>query len=197
MPPLILVRHSQSQMDPEQPARYWGLTAEGRLRCQVLAEALRPYQPQRIVSSREPKALETGQLLAQALRLPWTMAAGLHEHEREHLPFLDTQTFLARVADLFVRPTELVLGEETARQAEGRFTQAVTAALARYPDECLAITTHGTVLSLFVARLCGLDGYKLWQWLEMPAFVVLTYPQGELLARWKWSPELQSRNNLG
>jgi broad specificity phosphatase PhoE len=38
------------------------------------------------------------------------------------------------------------------------------------------VVTHGTVISLFVSRRAGLDGFPLWQNLDLPALVVLRLP---------------------
>ena len=191
MSQLILIRHSQSQLDLHQPARRWVLTAAGRLRCRPLAEALAMYKPARIIASQEPKAADTGRLAAEFLNIPFETAPDLHEHQREHLPILDRDAFQTGVAALFARPDEHVFGDESANQARARFSRAVAVQISRYPGERLGIATHGTVLSLFVAQACRVSAYELWQWLDMPAFVVLDYPRGELLARWKWSPELE------
>ena len=77
---LILIRHSQSQPEPDRPASQWPLTETGRRRSIALAERLAAYTPDLIVTSRERKASETGALVAARLALPIVMADGLHEH---------------------------------------------------------------------------------------------------------------------
>ncbi|MBU0512875.1 MAG: phosphoglycerate mutase family protein, partial [Chloroflexi bacterium] len=150
---LILVRHSESQVDPSHPAREWRLTVEGRRRCVRLAEQLAHYRPEIIVTSVEPKAIETGKMAADHLDIPYHTAQGLHEHERSQVRFLGNDAFLEAVTNLFARPAELVFGDETADQAEERFTQAVKSVIAAYPHKNIAIVTHGTVMSLFVGRV--------------------------------------------
>ena len=60
---LILVKHSVPQLEPDQPAHAWKLSEEGRLRANRLGEQLEEFEPEVIVSSREPKAKETADIL--------------------------------------------------------------------------------------------------------------------------------------
>jgi broad specificity phosphatase PhoE len=88
MPNLVFIRHSQSQPDPEIPARSWRLTEEGRQRCEPLAALLIPYNLDTIITSTEPKAIETGQLVAQKLGIPYQLADNIHEHSGTPHPIL-------------------------------------------------------------------------------------------------------------
>src|SRR5205823_7910923 len=95
---------------------------------------------------------ETGAIVAQRLGVPCSAAAGLHEHDREGAPFLGGDDFQRAIEGLFTRPDELVYGRETANQARDRFAAAVDAVLAAYPDDRVAIASHGTVIALLVAQ---------------------------------------------
>src|SRR5262245_20009706 len=132
---LILIRHSQSQPEPERAASQWPLTEEGRRRCIALAARLAASEPDVIVTSRERKAGETGALVAARLGLPVTEAEGLHEHLRERAGWLSNQEFERAATAFFTRPDELVFGEETAGQASARFDAAVRNVLASYPGK--------------------------------------------------------------
>jgi broad specificity phosphatase PhoE len=46
----------------------------------------------------------------------------------------------------------------------------------------MVILTHGTVLSLFVSRATGMEPFALWNRLGLPSFVVLRFPQLELVS---------------
>jgi broad specificity phosphatase PhoE len=178
---LILIRHSQSQPEPERPASQWPLTAEGRRRCIVLAERLAAYAPDLIVTSRERKASETSALVAARLALPTVVANGLHEHQREHVGWMPNSAFEQAVSAFFTQPNELVFGEETASQASARFDAAVRDVLAAHPGQNIAIVSHGTVMTLFVAQHAGVAALPFWKRLEMPAIVVLSLPDLGLL----------------
>jgi len=184
MPNLVFIRHSQSQPDPTIPSRKWGLTNEGQRRCVPLAEHLIPYNLDVIVTSTEPKAIETGELVAQWLGIPCRVMENLHEHERETVPFLDSRDeFLVAVTNLFARPEELVFGDETGYDAQNRFAGAVKSVLAAYPQENIAIVTHGTVLSLFTSKHTGQGSFVIWRNLGMPAIIAFSYPDMKLLAQ--------------
>jgi broad specificity phosphatase PhoE len=181
MPKLILVRHSYPDIKPARPANCWSLSETGRGRCKPLADKLAGYQLDVIVTSVEPKAIETGQIVAGLLGKPCETAQGLHEHERRDAGFGSKEQFESSVAEFFARPGELVFGGESADQAHKRFSQAITNVIERYPHQNVAVVSHGTVMTLFVARAAGLEPFPFWKRLGLPAFVVLSCPQFDLL----------------
>jgi broad specificity phosphatase PhoE len=178
---LILIRHSQSQRHPNHPASQWPLTEEGRRRCIPLAERLAAYAPDVIVTSRERKASETGALVATQLGLSVEAADGLHEHLRERAGWLSNPDFEQSVTAFFTCPDALVFGEETASQAGARFDTAVQTVRAAHPAKHIAIVSHGTVMSLFVAQHAGIAPLPFWKSLGMPALVALSLPDFRLL----------------
>ncbi len=178
---LVLVKHSHVDVVPGRPPRTWELSVEGRRRALLLAGRLAEFDAARVVSSVEPKAVETAEIIAQRLGVPAVTAPGLHEHRREQAPFLGADAFAAAMAWLFEAPDRVVFGEESADAAADRFTAAL-GALPGERDEI--VVAHGTVISLYVARSCGIDPYPLWQSLELPSYVVLsqgTRPQIEIV----------------
>lgn len=181
MPKLILVRHSCPEIVSDVPANQWRLSNEGQHRCKPLADRLVAYQPDVLVASSEPKALETAQIVADLLGRSVSTAEGLHEHVRTNVGFLDLEQFEASVADFFENPKRLVLGRETADQAHDRFAGAIAGVVEKYPDENVAVFTHGTVMTLFVSRAAGLEPFPFWKRLGLPSFVVLSVPDLELL----------------
>ena len=178
---LILVRHSLPVIATEQQASQWPLSEEGRRRCIPLAELLAAYHPSGIVTSTEPKAIETGRIVGQQLGVPVEAAPDLHEHERPGTDLVTVEQFQDKVARLLENPDEQVFGAETGDEARKRFSAAVDTVLQRFPAGNLAIVSHGTVMSLFVARAAGIDPVPFWKGLGLPAFVVLSHPGLALL----------------
>lgn len=175
---LILVRHGRPAIDPDTPATTWPLCPEGREAVQRLAERLAVYAPTGLVSSPEPKARETADILAARLGLAVELDPGLHEHKRQHRAFGTEEEFRKSVADVFARPREAVHGGETAVEACDRLAKA----LAGHSGAPLVAVTHGTVLSVYLANRFGCDAHDLWRSLHMPdAFVVDA--DGELIER--------------
>ena len=179
---LILVRHSLPQMDRNAQRSLWDLSAEGKRRCTALGEALAGTAPRLIASSIEPKAVQTAQVVAERLNTPHREFEGLHEHDRSNVEFLPAEDFDPAIACFSASPDELVLGKETASQAEERYTGAVQNVLAEAPDGNIVIVSHGTVMALFVAKWAGTQAVTLWRRLGLPSFLELSLPEFELIS---------------
>jgi broad specificity phosphatase PhoE len=176
------VRHSLPEFITGMPASEWRLSEEGQERCMSLAERLREHGPAVIVASQEPKAVETGQIVADVLGIPFDTAEGLHEHERGRVVSLaNRREFQARVASVFEQPEELVFGKETGTQARKRFARALDQVIDLHPVGNLAVVSHGTVMTLFIARANRLAPVPFWKSLGLPAFAVLSLPDLGLL----------------
>ncbi len=172
----MLVRHSRPDIEPGRPASAWRLNDVGRRRAELLAARLRDVSPAVVWSSREPKAVETAEIVAEAFGVPVRTADGLEEHHRDGVPYFPTrEEFGAAVGRLFERPGERVLGTETAEQALGRFTAAIDAIIETGEADNIVVT-HGTVMSLYAASVAGVDSIGLWRRLDTPSFVVLDLP---------------------
>ncbi len=180
---VVLVRHAPTRVDPARPASRWALAAGAEERVRRLAEDLGPLAPDGVVSSVEPKAIATGRILARSLRAPFRTAPGLQEHERGSLPVLEPAAWRDAVRRFFGTPDALVFGRETANEALARFECGLRRALASAAQDRPAVVTHGTVLSLFVARHNDLDPYGLWRGLQMPEALVLGWPEARLEER--------------
>ena len=180
---LILVKHSVPQLEPDHPASTWKLSEEGRLRAQGLAEQLEDFAPEVLVSSDEPKARETADILGNHLQLPVQILLGLHEHDRSKVPFLSHDAFQGAIREFFQKPDELVFGGETANQAHTRFYGAVHSVLKDHRDKTVIIVTHGTVISLFVSRLTGSSDLELWSKLGLPSLVAMDLHSSTLIVR--------------
>ncbi len=178
---LVLVRHSAVQINQDLSSHEWTLSPEGRARCWPLAKSLSPYNISRFISSEEPKATETTQLMSGFLNVPQRIAPGLQEHNRTGAPYFKSNpAFREAIEELFTHPDKLVFGQETAVQALTRFKQAVYREIERRPIKSNAnpaIVTHGTVLTLFVCHHNPtIDPMTFWNSLEMPCAVILNYP---------------------
>lgn len=180
---LILVKHSIPEILEDIPAREWKLSEEGQARCKRLAEQLAKYQPTRIISSMEPKARETAELVATVLGLTASAVEGFHEHDRNHAGYFSKEKFEESVREFFAHPNELVFGGETADQAHSRFQAAIDSILKEFPDQTIVVVAHGTVISLYVSRLTGISDLSLWKELGLPSFVALDVESKTLLAK--------------
>lgn len=173
---LILLRHSLPNTNRTAANSQWALSEEGRERARQLANQLFYYQPTTVVTSMERKAAETGKIVATMLGIPFTPAPDLHEHERSNVSYTSRAEFERHISDFFANPNRVVFGTESADDAYRRFGRAVDRVLHRNHYEPVVIVTHGTVMSLFIARRAGIDPLPLWQSLGMPSFAVLSLP---------------------
>lgn len=173
---LILIKHARPQVDEGVPSHEWGLSDEGRQACRRLAGAVRGHDPAAIITSREPKARETGRLLGEAMGKPVTESAGLEEHDRSNVPMMPPNRFISMMALFFKQRDRLVLGRETADQAARRFHTAIDSVLAAHSAGNVAVVTHGTVLALFVAEHGAADPFVLWREMGLPSLCVLQIP---------------------
>src|SRR2546429_5253264 len=97
MPKLILIKHAQPLIDATKPPEKWRLGEMGRQSCNALADAIAPHQPSIIISSQEPKASETADLVAAKLNLPHETAPDLHEHDRSNVPHMRSGEFISMI----------------------------------------------------------------------------------------------------
>ena len=163
-------------VEPHAPPSSWRLSEEGRRQSILLADRLRGYGLDLVVTSEEPKAAETGKIVAERLDLGWTIASGLHEHDRTGAPFGTREEFESAARDFFENPGTLVWGNETAEQTSARFASGVRAALAGHSEDNVALVAHGTVITLFLKECSDIDTYGFWSRLGLPSFCVLSLP---------------------
>src|SRR5215212_3631903 len=178
---LILIKHSLPGVVPARPAAQWKLSESGRVRCLMLAEKIGPYSPDLVISSVEPKAIETAQIVAQEISKPSYTVEGSHEHDRTGVAFLSKEQFEVQIHDFFKQPDHLVMGLETASQACERFSNTLTSLEKQYPNKSIAVVSHGTVITLFVEKMTGMEPFSFWKKLDLPSFVVFSLPQLKLI----------------
>lgn len=170
---IILVKHAAPVVVPGKSSDRWPLSAMGKEAASALADDLKAFAAAQVVTSVEPKAVETGQRVAAGLGLTAQTHEGLHEHERRTVPHLRTSDFLSLMAQVFKRKDELVLGEETASATLHRFTGALESVCATYPQGHLIVVAHGTAIALFLESISQEDGYRIWREMGLPSYAVV------------------------
>jgi probable phosphoglycerate mutase len=171
---LVLVKHARPEVDTALPSSAWTLGVEGLQGSLRLAERLRPFDLDLVVSSVEPKAAETARIVAKALDLPYQSGHDLHEQARKTAGYLDANRFQAAIQQLFATPSEVVFGEESGDDAGRRFGTAIDLLSKAHPDRRLCIVAHGTVIALHLERAYDVDGWSTWKALSgVPSYVVV------------------------
>lgn len=166
---LILVRHGRPEIDPNVPPPKWNLHPDGRIAVGALAEALAQFSPSAIISSAEPKAMQTAEIIAGRSALAVEVDPDLCEQKRPSFAFSAEDEFRARMSAIFAHPGMSAPGDESADQARDRLAATLACQTARP----LVAVTHGTVLSLVLAQRLGLDAHDLWRSLRTPDAFVL------------------------
>jgi len=180
MTSVIIVRHAQPEIDPSQPAAEWRLSEAGREATRELALVIGRFSPGRIVTSPERKAMETGGEIAAVLDLQVATEDHLGEQGLRNLPYLSDDAFRQAVRTHFLRPDEIVLGGESARDAGTRLARGIDNAH-QYSPETLGpsiFVSHGRVLSSFLSRLTGMDAIVIWESLRMPDALLVDLERG-------------------
>ena len=170
---IVFVKHARPEVDPKQPSEAWILGEEGMAATTRLADRLRAAGIDLVVSSVEPKARETGRLLAAGLGAQWHTGHDLHEHLRRTAGYLDQPLFEASIRRVFAEPASVVYGEESGDAAGARFERAVEALRGVNKGRRLCIVAHGTVISLHLERRYGVDGFTTWKALGTPSYVIV------------------------
>ena len=121
---IVLVKHAQPLLDATKPAREWDLAVEGEGQSKRLGAALREFVPCQLVSSPEPKALRTCEIVAGELGVSMTVVDGLREIDRPVLPIMSASEHERVNARIFTEFDRRVMGRESAREARDRFGEA-------------------------------------------------------------------------
>ncbi len=181
MAKLLLIKHAAPLIDPAINSHRWKLSEAGRASCAPLATAISKHSPTRIISSVEPKAAETAQLVADALSLQSEQRSGLHEHDRSNVPHMRSRDFISSIELFFRCRRECVLGLESAADCAERFEAAVREVLSEFPDDNTAIVAHGTVISLYLAARSQTNGFEIWRRMQLPSFAVVDVQTDEVI----------------
>ena len=99
---LVLVRHSKPEIEPDKPASEWRLDDAGRHRSKLLAGTLCGFNADVVWSSKEPKAVETAEIVADALGVPVRTTDGLEEHHRIGVPYFPSRNELESAVEQFL-----------------------------------------------------------------------------------------------
>lgn len=175
---LILIKHAAPRIEPGLPPDTWELSEEGRAKAADLAGRLRAYELGAMVTSEEPKAAQTGRIVAEALAIKAITAPDLHEHDRSNVPHMRTGEFISHVEVFFRKPDERVLGLESADEALGRFESALRRVIEEQrAHDTIGVVAHGTVIALLIAaRNPQHNGFATWRQMKLPSYAVLQVP---------------------
>jgi broad specificity phosphatase PhoE len=154
MTSLLIVRHGPPAIDPDAAASSWELSTEGEVAVRSLGRRL-DTTGRSVVSSSEPKAVRTAELLNPAVH---TIDIRLNEVERPPGWVDDYPDRAARY--LAGQP---VHGWEPVELVRTRMHDAVCELA-----DGTVVVGHGLALSILVGAVAGLNPVGFWRSLWMP-----------------------------
>jgi len=165
---LIMVRHGESEANRSLIFAASGevpLTEAGQRQAQELAERISSrFRPERIVSSKFKRALQTAEIIAAGLQLPLEVVDGLEERDLGYLkgrPWAERPEASAQAAHFLKTEEQWLWRPEGGESYEDVRRRAVAVLLAlgeRYPQEDVVVVSHGAVMLAVWAHLAG--GYQ-------------------------------------
>jgi broad specificity phosphatase PhoE len=161
MGPFVLVRHAKPLRDSSVSPAEWHLDPTGRGAIAELADALRDLGLQGFRTSSEPKAVQTGRLLADSLKVPTEQDARLNEVRR---PEVGSDAAFTEAANSYLTGA---LGPDWESQGSvaQRMRHAVADALA---IGFVGVISHGTAMSLYLEHLGLVHAQDFWIQLTIP-----------------------------
>jgi broad specificity phosphatase PhoE len=143
---VVLLKHAYPILIESVPPKGWRLGDEGKKQAAALGEAFRGQNIQHILTSPEPKALETATQIGHQLSLNPRPVEGLHELDITPRPIMPRNELVVANKKLFETPDRSVLGTESANNACERFEDALRTALETIPhgENVLVVRSNTT-----------------------------------------------------
>ncbi len=162
---LILVRHGETDLN--RGGRILGLTdaplnATGRAQARAVADPLAAELPFKMYTSPLARALETAQIVADALDVTPAPNSGLQEADAGDLDGLKASEARLRYPDFASRwdrdaATARMPGGESLIQVQERAWRAVTQLADAHPDETAVAVTQNFVIRTIVCKALGIQ----------------------------------------
>lgn len=150
----LYLTHPQVSMDPNVPVPLWGLSDMGLARARSFAKSGAVPPGAMVFSSRERKALELADFVAEAAGALVMSDHLMGENDRSATGFLPPALFEQTANRFFAHPDDSIDGWERAIDAQARIVATVTTALGSVPQDTPAVFCgHGAVGTLLKCHL--------------------------------------------
>jgi 2,3-bisphosphoglycerate-dependent phosphoglycerate mutase len=142
------------------------LTAAGATAARELASSLTDEPITAVYSSPYPRALQTGEPIAEQHGLRVEIVDDLRERLLSPHPLADWYAKVQRTWD----DLDYALPDgESSRTAQRRAVGALSGLAERHPDATIAAVSHGNLIALVLNARDPAVGFELWDAMPMPA----------------------------
>lgn len=158
---LILIRHGETQLNRDgriQGVNDSPLNTTGRAQAKALALALMQDLPLLLYASPVARAMETAQVISEALKVPFTLHGGLAEAAAGELEGLTGAEMRLRYPEFAERwaadsGSAQMPGGESLGQVQERAWCAVSELLEKHPDDTVAVVTHNFTIQTILCMV--------------------------------------------
>lgn len=163
MKELILIRHGETNKnvqgnihDPNDPEQL-NLTGIGQM--QHAAQRVLSMGVERVYSSNQLRAIQSGQIVADTLHLPLTVVEGMQERQWGNFagkPWLEVEALLEQMP-LGERFVYTPPGGESWESFESRLVAAITKISSENPNKTVVVVTHGGAIRALIPHLLAVS----------------------------------------
>ncbi len=161
MEKLILVRHGQTEKNIAGVVHESGdveeLTSTGTVQIDKTAERLKEFQPNKVYSSKERRAIQSGELIASKLDISYEAIDGMEERNWGELSgktWAEIQAILEPMT-LEERYTYIPPGGESWEQFERRLISTVSELMEKNKGDSIVVVSHGGAIRALMPYLLG------------------------------------------
>jgi len=169
---VYLIRHAESQPDPNIPESEWPLSEVGKSQAEQLVEELKDISIDVIASSPFPRALETLRPLSKKLNKRIFIENDLRERKLCDSPRKDWNEILVRSWNDF---SFSLPNCESGNECQRRIKDCISDLVRKFPNQIISVSSHGNAIALFLNSLDDSFGYREWKEMKNPDIFEISY----------------------
>ena len=171
---IVLIRHSNTKVEPEKYNPLWALNEKGIENANVLAHNPLMQGIEVLYTSNQLKAIHTGVIVASKL--------GIFLKQNDDLTELTSLTndwkgdYDGFINDIYSGTIERHTDGESLKEAGDRFTRVIEDIVSKESDrKVIGIVAHGNVLSLFASQYESRSAFDIHNAIQMPDVAILDW----------------------
>jgi len=163
MEKLILIRHGQTEINKENKTHQTddpeSLNDTGVEQITKTAEQIKKFTPVKVYTSKETRAIQSGEVISKILEIPLESIDGMQERNWGDLsgkPWVEIQKILEPMS-LEERYTYIPPSGESWQEFETRLIKTVSDLIFKHPNETIVIVSHGGAIRALMPYLLGAE----------------------------------------